>query len=281
MYPLGVIGEAPDPAGFLQAVGHPLRWRLLAELGRSDRTVGELVDRVDEPQNLVSYHLAKLRGAGLVTSRRSSADGRDAYYAAELGRLRDQLSQVGGALHPGLRLVAPALGDVAAGASVLFVCTGNSARSQIAEAFARRRSAGAVDACSAGSRPKPIHPNAVRVLREDHGIDLSAHTSTDLDEVVDRRFDVVVTLCDRVREVCPDLPGSPRAVHWSVADPAVGGDDDATYPAFRRLAAELATRVEYLLAELARPVADPDADPGGPTAAARTTGGAPWTTTSS
>ena len=77
----------PDvaPREFLQLAGHPLRWRLLGELARSDRMVHELTGLVGEPQNLVSYHLGKLRDGGLVSARRSSADRRDAYYALDLG----------------------------------------------------------------------------------------------------------------------------------------------------------------------------------------------------
>src|SRR5213083_1759212 len=96
----------PDalPPAFLQLAGHPLRWRLLKELGRSDRMVHELTGSVGEPQNLVSYHLGKLRDGRLVSARRSSADGRDMYYSLDLARVGSLLSATGGALHPGLRL---------------------------------------------------------------------------------------------------------------------------------------------------------------------------------
>src|SRR5690242_13124600 len=101
----------PDPASappeFLQLAGHPLRWRLLCELARSDRVVSELTERVGEPQNLVSYHLAKLRDGKLVSARRSAADRRDSYYALDLERIGASLSETGGILHPALRLVAP------------------------------------------------------------------------------------------------------------------------------------------------------------------------------
>lgn len=244
-----------SPSGFLQLAGHPLRWRLLGELARSDRMVHELTGLVGQPQNLVSYHLGKLRQARLVSARRSSADGRDAYYTVDLTRVGDLLSATGGALHPGLRLVPPPPPDGErvwwGPVRVLFLCTGNSARSQMAEALARVRSGGAVEACSAGSHPKPVHPNAVRVMRDEHGIDLAGHTSKHLDTVADQRFDRVISLCDRVREVCPELPGQPEAVHWSIADPAAGEpDDEASYPAFQQTAAELESRVGFLLAAL-------------------------------
>jgi protein-tyrosine-phosphatase len=240
------------PPQFLQLVGHPLRWRLLGELARSDRQVHELTELVDQPQNLVSYHLGKLRGAQLVSARRSSADGRDAYYTFDLTRFRELLATTGVTLHPGLRLGAPDLAGVPTKpARVLFLCTGNSSRSQIAEALTRARSNGRVEACSAGSDPKPLHPDAVRVMREEYGIDLSGQRSKHLRVFARRRFDRVISLCDRVREVCPEFPGRPQTAHWSIPDPATEpSDDEDGYPAFERTAAELSTRVGFLLATL-------------------------------
>ena len=242
------------PADFLQLAGHPLRWRLLGELARSDRTVHELTGLVGEAQNLVSYHLGKLRHAGLVSTRRSSADGRDAYYAADLIRFGELLSAAGRALHPGLGLTPPSDRiEVRRSARVLFQCTGNSARSQIAEALAKARSGGVVQAFSAGSHPKPLHPNAVRVLRDEHGVDLAGHESKHLSVFADTQFDWVISLCDKVREVCPEFPGGPETIHWSIPDPAADQvDDEASYPAFQQLATELETRIEFLLAVLTK-----------------------------
>lgn len=249
----------PDvaPPAFLQLAGHPVRWRLLSELARSDRVVHELTGLVGEPQNLVSYHLGKLRDGRLVTARRSSADRRDTYYGLDLERFGSLLSTAGGALHPGLRLAPPQRDDALAGAvKVLFLCTGNSARSPIAEALARARSGGAIEAVSAGSDPRPLHPNALRVMRDEYGLDLAGHAPRRLDTLAGRHFDWVISLCDRVREVCPEFPGHPKTIHWSIANPATGEPDDLTYPLFRQTAAELATRIEYLLAVLAdRPAA--------------------------
>jgi protein-tyrosine-phosphatase/DNA-binding transcriptional ArsR family regulator len=247
------------PPEFLQLAGHPLRWRLLSELGRSDRRVHELTGLVGEPQNLVSYHLGKLRDGRMVSARRSSADRRDTYYALDLARIEDLLAAAGATLHRGLRLTRPAPDGVRiAPAKVLFLCTGNSARSQMAEALARARSGGAIAAVSAGSHPKPLHPNAVRVMAEDYGLDLAGQAPKSLDLFAGDRFDWVISLCDRVREVCPDFPGAedggrPEAVHWSIANPATGEPDDVTYPLFQQTAAELATRIDYLLARLADP----------------------------
>ena len=229
-----------------------MRWRLLTELSRSDRRVGELCTRLELPQNLVSYHLGRLRAEGVVSRRRSAADGRDSYYLLELDRCSELLAGAGVALHPGLRLVPTPPGQRTAAARrrrtrVLFLCTGNSARSQIAEALTDRLSGGVVQARSAGSHPKPLHSNTVRVLGE-RGIDVTGGRSKHLDEFAGRRFDYVVSLCDRVREVCPEFPGHPDLIHWSIPDPAREGDTDAgTYPAFERTADELHTRIGFLL----------------------------------
>jgi protein-tyrosine-phosphatase/DNA-binding transcriptional ArsR family regulator len=246
------LGFAPPT--FLQLAGHPLRWRLLVELGRSDRTVHELTVAVGEAQNLVSYHLGKLREAGLVSNRRSSADGRDSYYTVDLSRVGELLSATAGFLHPGLGISAPArCREDLGGVRVLFLCTGNSARSQMAEALAKDRSGGAVHAVSAGSHPKPLHPNAIRVMRDECGVDLAGHEPKQLSVFADQDFDWVISLCDRVREVCPEFAGHPETVHWSIPDPAAGqSDDDASYPAFQALAADLETRIGFLLAVLTK-----------------------------
>lgn len=238
------------PPEFLQLAGHPLRWLLLGELARSDRAVHELTALVDEPQNLVSYHLGKLRDAALVSARRSDADGRDTYYTVDLARVAGVLSATGTALHPGLRLARPAFeGDRRADVDVLFLCSGNSARSPMAEALLTSLSGGTIKAYSAGSHPKPLHPNAVRVMREEHGIDLTGHRPTHLDVFTQKHFDWIITLCDRVREVCPEFPAHPETIHWSIPNPAEGDVDGKTsYARFQQTASELKTRIEFLLA---------------------------------
>ncbi len=214
---------------------------------------------MNERQSLVSYHLGQLRVGGLVRTRRSSADGRDTYYTIDLTACGEQLRAAGGALHPGLRLVAEprsaprANGRARRRPRVLFLCTGNSARSQIAEALLVQMSQGTIDAASAGSNPKPLHQNAVRVMAE-RGVDISANRTKRLGEFVAQRFDVVITLCDKVREVCPEFPSGPRLAHWSLPDPALAGPTQrASYAAFERTTEELAIRIGFLLDVLDQP----------------------------
>ena len=248
MTPTGHLERSPPR--FLRLAGNPLRWQLLNELAQSDRRVGELCELAGQHQSLVSYHLRQLRAGGLVSMRRSAADGRDTYYALDLARCAELLTSAGVSLHPGLVPTVPAHAPRrghAVLARVLFLCTGNSSRSQIAEALAEQLSEGAVTAVSAGSHPKPLHPNAVRVMRA-RGIDLAGRRSKHLGEFADEHFDHVISLCDRVREVCPEFPGWPDPIHWSIPDPArEPGSDADTLPAFERTAAELSTRISFLL----------------------------------
>ena len=245
------LGQDSAPPGFLQLAGHPVRWRLLRELAGSDRQVRELTGLTGHPQPLVSYHLGRLRAAGLVSARRSSADGRDAYYTVDLARCGEMLAAAGGALHPALGSAERPPAAAVAPARVLFLCTGNGARSQMAEALAQRRSGGLVQAFSAGSHPRSLHPNTVRVMAE-RGIDVRGRSAKHLSVFAADRFGYVITLCDRVREVCPEFPGHPRHIHWSIPDPAAAGDtDEASYPAFQATAAELEARIGFLLAAIA------------------------------
>jgi ArsR family transcriptional regulator, arsenate/arsenite/antimonite-responsive transcriptional repressor / arsenate reductase (thioredoxin) len=253
---LAVQRSLPEisPIEFLQLVADPLRWQLLGELALSDRRVGELTERLGKPQNLVSYHLGELRKAGLVSARRSSADGRDTYYRVDLRRCGELLCAAGRGLQPGLHLDlrSPELPSFTTKRTprVLFLCTGNSARSQMAEALLEHLSGRSIRARSAGSHPRTLHANAVRVMAE-RGIDIAGKPTKHLNRFARMRFDHVVTLCDKVREVCPEFPGQPTTAHWSIADPAASGEsDEETYAAFRSTAEDLEERIGSLLAQL-------------------------------
>jgi len=130
---------------------------------------------------------------------------------------------------------------------VLFVCTGNSARSIMAEALLRRHGSDRFEVHSAGTDPRGVNPLTLRVLA-DAGIDASWARSKSVNEFLGQRFDYVISLCDRVREVCPEFPGGPELIHWSIPDPArASGSDETTLPAFERTAAELCTRIGFLI----------------------------------
>jgi protein-tyrosine-phosphatase/DNA-binding transcriptional ArsR family regulator len=243
--------SSQTPPAFVRLTAHPLRWRLISALADSDCRVRELAMLVAEPQNLVSYHLRLLREGGLVTARRSSFDGRDSYYHLDLDRCAAALGDTGAALHPALRRAYSPRPDSTdlPWVGVLFVCSGNSARSPIAEALLSHRVGDRIMVSSAGIQPKPrLHRNAVRVLQDDFGIDITGQHPRSLDSLTGRRFDYVVSLCDKARQALPSLPGHPRQAHWSIPDPAAAGDTDhSSYPAFRHTAAEINTRITHLL----------------------------------
>ncbi len=134
---------------------------------------------------------------------------------------------------------------------VLFVCTGNSARSQIAEALLRERGGEAFEAHSAGSEPAGLNPLTVRVLAED-GIDVGDAESTHVDVYVEALWDYVITVCDRARESCPVFPHAGAQLHWSLEDPAAAeGDDGQRMAAFRATREEVRARIDAFVGEVA------------------------------
>jgi len=134
---------------------------------------------------------------------------------------------------------------------ILFVCTGNSARSQMAEAFARHYGKGQLEASSAGIDPKGLHPLTVKVMAE-KGIDVSRQGSKALTDEMLREADYVVTVCGHADEHCPALPSHVRKLHWPIEDPAIlsGQAPDEVLAAFRRARDELESRVRDLVASL-------------------------------
>jgi thioredoxin type arsenate reductase len=135
---------------------------------------------------------------------------------------------------------------------VLFLCTHNSARSQMAEGLLRTRSEGLVESYSAGTEVSEIRPLAVRAMAE-MNIDISHQYSKHLDQYQNQNFDYIITVCDRARESCPVFPGDPVQIHWSFPDPAaVEGTEEVRYTAFRETAVQLNTRIGFLLMMIKR-----------------------------
>ena len=130
---------------------------------------------------------------------------------------------------------------------VLFVCTGNSARSVMAEALVRRHGGSDFEVHSAGTEPKGINPLTLRVLAE-AGIDASWARSKSVDEFLDEQFDFVITVCDQARQSCPVFPGVHESLHWGYEDPAaVEGTDEERLAAFRRVLIGLSERVNLFI----------------------------------
>ncbi|MEZ4521430.1 MAG: arsenate reductase ArsC [Thermomicrobiales bacterium] len=132
---------------------------------------------------------------------------------------------------------------------VLFLCTHNSARSQMAEALLRHHGGGDVEVHSAGSEPGQVHPLAVRAMAES-GVNISGAESKHLDQFIGQNFDYVITVCDRANETCPVFPGDPKRIHWSFDDPsAAAGLEEERFQAFRDVRNLLNMRLQnWLLA---------------------------------
>lgn len=131
---------------------------------------------------------------------------------------------------------------------VLFVCTENAGRSQIAEALLGQKGRGRFDVASAGSGPaRQVNPLAVEALRQ-QGIDWSARKPKGFDAVIGEHWDLVITLCDKAREACPTFPGQPVYAHWGMPDPAsVTGDGEDRHRAFEDAVRHLRQRIDFLL----------------------------------
>lgn len=131
---------------------------------------------------------------------------------------------------------------------VLFLCTGNSARSQMAEYILRSLGQDRFEAFSAGTEPHDVHPLTIRALEEIR-IDAGDAVSKGLDRFSGQKFDYIITVCDKARDNCPTFPGDNRQIHWSFDDPAaVEGDEEAQMKVFRRVRNEIATRIRAWIA---------------------------------
>ncbi|MGH8512403.1 MAG: arsenate reductase ArsC [Gammaproteobacteria bacterium] len=143
--------------------------------------------------------------------------------------------------------------------NVLFLCTGNSARSQMAEGLLRAQYGQKFEAFSAGTAPSRVNPLAVEAMRE-AGIDISAQRSKSVEEFIGHPVDYVITVCDQANESCPVFPGNAKRIHWSIDDPQLTEGDEATrLAAFRRARDEIRGRLQELFRPARGP--SPGADP--------------------
>jgi protein-tyrosine-phosphatase len=232
---------------FVELLSHQVRWAMVQHLLLSDLRVFELVERIGAPMNLLSYHLKKLRDGGMVQAHRSDADGRDVYYTLDATTIRRMYAETGAALAPVVcpQSPGPSVGRASLSGRVLFLCTHNSARSQMAEALLRH-AAPTLDVFSAGSDPASrIQPGALQAL-DRFQIDTERLYPKPVSSFVGEAFDYVITVCDRARESCPHFEGGMQ-MHWSLSDPArlVSHEQRAAYS---MLALHLNERIERLLA---------------------------------
>lgn len=134
---------------------------------------------------------------------------------------------------------------------VLFLCTGNSCRSQMAEGWLRHLAGDRFDVASAGTHPAGLNQGAVEAMRE-VGVDISRHASKKVDQFLGERFDYVITVCDSAKEACPTFPGAASFLHWSFDDPASSqGSPEERRQVFRRVRDEIAGRIRQFAGSLA------------------------------
>ena len=130
---------------------------------------------------------------------------------------------------------------------IIFICTGNACRSQIAEGLLRNLASDKFSVFSAGSHPSQVHPMSVAVM-EEVGIDISHHTSDPISDYVDHGIDVVITVCDNAKQACPVFPGNVEHIHWSIEDPFNGWDfDPLDLDNFRKVREEINLRIKDFL----------------------------------
>lgn len=130
---------------------------------------------------------------------------------------------------------------------VLILCTGNSARSQMAEGLLRHEAGDRFEVYSAGTKPSTIRPEAIAVMDE-IGIDISGHRSKSIEEFAGQDLDYVITVCDNAKESCPAFPGQTKRLHWSLTDPAaVQGSDEERKAVFRMIRDQIQSRIMVFL----------------------------------
>ena len=130
---------------------------------------------------------------------------------------------------------------------IIFICTGNACRSQIAEGLLRNLASDKFSVFSAGSHPSQVHPMSVAVM-EEVGIDISHHTSDPISDCVDDGIDVVITVCDNAKQACPVFPGNVEHIHWSIEDPFNGWDfDPLDLDNFRKVREDINSRIKDFL----------------------------------
>jgi ArsR family transcriptional regulator, arsenate/arsenite/antimonite-responsive transcriptional repressor / arsenate reductase (thioredoxin) len=231
-----------DALESLKLLADDTRWKLVAALRYGDLQVGELVQRLGLSQNLVSYHLGILRQASLVRVHRSDADARVSYYALDLTALRALYAQIGAELQIAEPSAPLSLGRAP---TVVFLCTANSARSQIAEGWLRHLSGGRALALSAGTHPQALHPLAAQAMGE-VGVEIGQQRAKPVADLLDTRPDIIVTVCDIAREGYSPWAAIPHQLHWSIPDPLRA----PAITSFRSVRDALRVRVEGMLGML-------------------------------
>lgn len=247
-----LIQSNHNPLPFLKLISHDLRWQIVQTLAMTDLRVGEIVDRIGQPTNLVSYHLRQLREGNIVSARRSTVDKRDVYYSLNFHNFDWQWGNVREVIAPPPppqeHMNHTHLPDRAV--RVLFVCANNSARSQMAEALLNNRADRRhVVAYSAGIDPTRVKPEAIYAMQQ-LGLDISQSTAKSVDEFVNTTIDYVITICDEAREYLSGFNKQTCLLHWGQASPSNITNPEARRYGYVQAALALQDRINYFLSSV-------------------------------
>ena len=218
-------GHAPSPPAFVRLAAHPLRWKCSPRLptaisASANWWSGSASRRTSSPTTCGCYVTGGWSLPGVAASTAATATTTSTWSAAPMRWPRPAPPCTERCQETMSLLRTTQANDHARRAAVLFVCTGNSVRSPMAEALLRHYAADSVRVTSAGTRPKRhLHPDMVRILGDRFGIDVAGQQPRDLSSLARRRFDHVITLCDKARETTPEFPHHPQRTHWSIPDP--------------------------------------------------------------
>jgi protein-tyrosine-phosphatase/DNA-binding transcriptional ArsR family regulator len=236
----------------LRNFGEPNRLAIISLLSTGPMLVGDICSASGLPLTLVSQHLRVLRESGMVQAIRDSKDARAVWYSLNPERLREIQSALS-MVFDMTKIVDGRLSQTKQNSDymidkfrVLFLCSGNSARSQMAEVLLNQHGKGLFEAKSAGTHPREPHPMTVKVL-EDIGIIPVTLRSKHYSEFHNESFRYIVTVCDRANEECPEFTGAYERIHWSIPDPVKEAPEREVYEAFVRAREELASRIQLFI----------------------------------
>jgi Protein-tyrosine-phosphatase len=236
----------------LRNFGEPNRLAIISLLSTGPMLVGDICIASGLPLTLVSQHLRVLRESGMVRAERDGKDARAVWYHLNPERIKEiqtALSMV----FDMTKIVDRRIPEAKQSSDlsrekfrVLFLCSGNSARSQMAEALLQHNGKGLIEARSAGTHPREVHPLTIKVLAE-IGLDTTGLRTKHYSVFNQETFHYVITVCDRANEECPDFNGDYQRIHWSIADPVKAGNENELIKVFTQTRQELAGRIALFI----------------------------------
>jgi ArsR family transcriptional regulator, arsenate/arsenite/antimonite-responsive transcriptional repressor / arsenate reductase (thioredoxin) len=236
----------------LRNFSEPNRLAIISLLSTGPMLVGDICNASGLPLTLVSQHLRVLRESGMVRAERDGKDARAVWYSLNPQRIKE-IQKALSMVFDMTKIVDRRIPEAKQGLnfkgekfSVLFLCSGNSARSQMSEALLQHYGKGLIEGRSAGTHPRKVHPLTVKVL-EEIGLDTTGLKTKHYSVFSRESFRYVITVCDRANEECPDFKGDYQRIHWSIADPVKDGNEDELVNVFKQTRQELAERIELFV----------------------------------